>query len=234
MTRDRLIQTAHDLFYRVGFHSVGLDAIIAEVGVTKTTFYNHFDSKDGLVLEVLRWHDRWWKDTFRDMLKKHGGDSPRGQIMAMFALAIIYSTGLTLVGLKFAVAIGVVAGLVSFVPYLGFVFGILLAGLTVVLEPDPLLRLAGVVGTFAVGQFIEGSVLTPKLVGDRIGLHPVIVIFAVAAGGQLFGFFGILLALPAAAVLSVLARFAYSNYLADHPEYELEGDADSQTPESPP
>ena len=158
----------------------------------------------------------------------------RGQIMVMFALAIIYSTGLTLVGLKFAVAIGVVAGLVSFVPYLGFVFGILLAGLTVVLEPDPLLRLAGVVGTFAVGQFIEGSVLTPKLVGDRIGLHPVIVIFAVAAGGQLFGFFGILLALPAAAVLSVLARFAYSNYLADHPEYELEGDADSQTPESPP
>jgi predicted PurR-regulated permease PerM len=148
----------------------------------------------------------------------------RGQIMVMIALAVIYSTGLTLIGLKFAVAIGVVAGLVSFVPYLGFVFGILLAGLTVVLEPDPLLRLAGVVATFAVGQFIEGSVLTPKLVGDRIGLHPVIVIFAVAAGGQLFGFFGILLALPAAAVLSVLARFAYDNYLAEHPEAAPPGD----------
>ncbi len=142
----------------------------------------------------------------------------RGQILVMICLGSIYSAGLTLVGLQFAVAIGVVAGLVSFVPYLGFVFGIALAGLTVVLEPDPLLRLVGVVATFSIGQFIEGSVLTPKLVGDRIGLHPVIVIFAVAAGGQLFGFFGILLALPAAAVLSVLVRFAYSNYLAEHPE----------------
>jgi predicted PurR-regulated permease PerM len=142
----------------------------------------------------------------------------RGQIMVMFALAAIYSFGLSMVGLKFAIAIGVVAGLVSFVPYLGFVFGIALAGLTVVLEPDPLLRLIGVIATFSIAQLIEGSFLTPKLVGDRIGLHPVMVIFAVAAGGQLFGFFGILLALPAAAVLSVLVRFAYRNYLAEHPE----------------
>ena len=155
----------------------------------------------------------------------------RGQIMVMIALGAIYSTGLTLVGLKFAVAIGVVAGLVSFVPYLGFFFGILLAGLTVALEPDPLLRLAGVVATFAAGQFIEGSVLTPKLVGDRIGLHPVIVIFAVAAGGQLFGFFGILLALPAAAVLSVLARFAYANYLEEHPESVVDEGSDDAGPE---
>ena len=142
----------------------------------------------------------------------------RGQLLVMTGLAIIYSSGLSLIGLDFAIAIGVVAGLVSFVPYLGFVFGILLAGLTVVLEVDPLLKLAGVVATFGIGQFIEGSVLTPKLVGDRIGLHPVIVIFAVAAGGQLFGFFGILLALPAAAVISVIVRFAYHQYLADHPE----------------
>jgi predicted PurR-regulated permease PerM len=142
----------------------------------------------------------------------------RGQLMVMISLAAIYALGLTLVGLKFALAIGVVAGLVSFVPYLGFVFGIVLAGLTVALEPDPLWRLVGVVATFSIAQAIEGSVLTPKLVGDRIGLHPVIVIFSVAAGGQLFGFFGILLALPAAAVLSVLVRFAYRQYLAEHPE----------------
>lgn len=142
----------------------------------------------------------------------------RGQLLVMLSLAIIYSIGLSLVGLKFAIAIGVVAGLVSFVPYLGFVFGIALAGITVVLEPDPLLRLAGVVATFSIAQMIEGSFLTPKLVGDRIGLHPVIVIFAVSAGGQLFGFFGILLALPAAAVLSVLVRFTYAQYLEDNPE----------------
>jgi predicted PurR-regulated permease PerM len=144
----------------------------------------------------------------------------RGQILVMIALAVIYSVGLSLVGLEFAIAIGVVSGLVSFVPYLGFVFGIVLAGLTVVLEPDPLWRLAGVVATFSIAQFVEGSFLTPKLVGDRIGLHPVVVIFAIAAGGQLFGFFGILLALPAAAVVSVLAKFAFQRYLAENPGAE--------------
>ena len=142
----------------------------------------------------------------------------RGQILVMLALAFIYSLGLSLVGVKFAIAIGVVSGLVSFVPYLGFVFGIGIAGLTVALEPNPLWHLVGVIATFSIAQFIEGSVLTPKLVGDRIGLHPVIIIFAIAAGGQLFGFFGILLALPAAAVISVLVRFAYNRYLKEHPE----------------
>ena len=146
----------------------------------------------------------------------------RGQVLVMAALAIIYSAGLGLVGLKFAIAIGVVSGLVSFVPYLGFVFGITLAGLTVALEPNPLWQIFGVVATFTVAQLIEGSFLTPKLVGDRIGLHPVVVIFAVVAGGQLFGFFGILLALPAAAVLSVLIRFAYHRYLKEHPELDVE------------
>jgi predicted PurR-regulated permease PerM len=146
----------------------------------------------------------------------------RGQVLVMFALAIIYATGLGLVGLKFAVAIGVVSGLVSFVPYLGFVFGITLAGLTVALEPEPFWQMIGVIATFTIAQLIEGSFLTPKLVGDRIGLHPVLVIFAVVAGGQLFGFFGILLALPAAAVLSVLIRFAYNRYLKEHPELDAE------------
>jgi predicted PurR-regulated permease PerM len=154
----------------------------------------------------------------------------RGQIMVMISLAIIYSAGLSFVGLNFAIAIGVVAGLVSFVPYLGFVFGIGLAGLTVALEPEPWLRLAGVVATFSIAQVIEGSFLTPKLVGDRIGLHPVLVIFSIAAGGQLFGFFGILLALPAAAVLSVLVRFAYKRYLADHPELRDEEDLGQDEP----
>lgn len=82
-TRERLIRTAHDLFYRDGFRSVGLDRILTEVGVTKTTFYNHFESKDDLVLEVLRWHDHWWRDEFVRLLRKHGGDTPRGQLLAL-------------------------------------------------------------------------------------------------------------------------------------------------------
>ena len=83
-TRERILKSAHDLFYRDGFHSVGLDRILDEVGVTKTTFYNHFPSKDDLVLASLRWHDRWWRDTFRDLLRKHGGDTARGQLLAIF------------------------------------------------------------------------------------------------------------------------------------------------------
>ena len=146
----------------------------------------------------------------------------RGQLLVMFALAVIYSLGLSLVGLEFAIAIGVVSGLVSFVPYLGFVFGISIAALTVAFEPNPLLHLLGVFATFTIAQMFEGSVLTPKLVGDRIGLHPVMVIFAIAAGGQLFGFFGILLALPAAAVLSVVIRFAFHRYLKENPEVRRE------------
>ena len=142
----------------------------------------------------------------------------RGQLLVMLALSVIYSLGLGLVGLKFAIAIGVVSGLVSFIPYLGFVFGIGLAALTVALEPNPLWQMVGVVATFTIAQLLEGSILTPKLVGDRIGLHPVLIIFAIVAGGQLFGFFGILLALPAAAVLSVVVRFAYDRYLKENPE----------------
>lgn len=139
----------------------------------------------------------------------------RGQVMVMLGLATIYASGLALLGLDYAIAIGVVAGLVSFVPYLGFIVGIGLAGLAALVEGGGWLLLAGLVGVFAIGQMIEGTVLTPRLVGSRIGLHPVVVIFAVLAGGQLFGFFGILLALPVAAVLSVLARFAFSHYFPD-------------------
>ncbi len=142
----------------------------------------------------------------------------RGQVLVMLGLAVLYSLGLKLSGVQYALAIGVVSGFVSFVPYLGLIFGIALASLTVMLDPDPLWPMVGVVITFVAAQLVEGTVLTPKLVGDRIGLHPVLVIFAVAAGGQLFGFFGILLALPAAAVLSVLTRFAYDRYLREHPE----------------
>lgn len=83
-TRDRIVRTAHDLFYTDGFHAVGLDRILESVGVTKTTFYNHFESKDDLVLEALKMHDRWWRNEFMELLRKHGGDTPRGQLLAVF------------------------------------------------------------------------------------------------------------------------------------------------------
>jgi predicted PurR-regulated permease PerM len=138
----------------------------------------------------------------------------RGQFMVMLALGIIYTTGLWFIDLKLALLIGMLAGLVSFVPYLGFILGILAASIAVLLQTGELMQLIPVFIVFGVGQALEGMVLTPLLVGDRIGLHPVAVIFAVLAGGQLFGFVGILLALPVAAVLAVMLRHAHLQYRA--------------------
>lgn len=166
-------------------------------------------------------------DTIRDMLPRNIepvavkltrdcdealGGFLRGQLLVMFSLGLIYSTGLLIVGLNNAIAIGMIAGLVSFVPYLGAIIGILLAGITAVIQNFDFWFLLSVAIVFTVGQLIESFLLTPKLVGDRIGLHPVLVIFAVMAGAHLFGFIGILLALPVAAAGTVLVRFFYRNY----------------------
>jgi predicted PurR-regulated permease PerM len=136
----------------------------------------------------------------------------RGQLLVMLGLAIIYSFGLWLVGLDLALLIGALSGLVSFVPYLGFIVGFLTAGVAAAIQYQDVTHVLYVAAVFVVAQGIEGTVLTPLLVGDRIGLHPVTVIFAVMAGGQLFGFLGVLLALPVAAVIAVLVRYAYAQY----------------------
>lgn len=137
----------------------------------------------------------------------------RGQLMLMLALGVIYSIGLWLVGLEFALLVGMMAGLVSFVPYLGSIVGIVIAGILAFMQFHDIAHLVYVGIVFGVGQTIEGMLLSPILVGERIGLHPVAVIFAVMAGGQLFGFFGVLLALPAAAIFVVLLRHARNKYV---------------------
>ena len=137
----------------------------------------------------------------------------RGQLLVMLGLGVIYTIGLWLAGLEFAFLIGMLAGLVSFVPYLGAIVGVLAAGIAAMMQFGDIVHLVYVLLVFAAGQAIEGMVLSPLLVGDRIGLHPVAVIFAVMAGGQLFGFFGVLLALPVAAVIVVLLRHMKSEYL---------------------
>lgn len=139
----------------------------------------------------------------------------RGQFLVMLALGAIYAVGLSLVGLKLGLLIGLIAGLISFIPYLGAITGVVLALIAVIVQVHgldlQLLVLVGVV--FGVGQLLESYVLTPRIVGDKIGLHPVAVIFSVMAGGQLFGFVGMLLALPGAAVVNVLLRYAHGRYI---------------------
>lgn len=136
----------------------------------------------------------------------------RGQLLLMIALGVMYSIGLWITGLEFALLVGMMAGLVSFVPYLGAIVGIAVAGVLAFMQFYDLVHLVYVAIVFGVGQAVEGMLLSPILVGDRIGLHPVAVIFAVMAGGQLFGFFGILLALPVAAIIVVLLRHARQQY----------------------
>lgn len=141
------------------------------------------------------------------------GSFMRGQLLVMICLSFIYSIGLYAVGLEYGLLIGVIAGMVSFVPYLGSAVGITLATAMMWLQTGEVLDLALVSVVFVVGQMAEGMLLTPLLVGDRIGLHPVAVIFAVLAGGQLFGFLGILLALPVSAVLAVALRHWRDDYM---------------------
>ena len=136
----------------------------------------------------------------------------RGQVSVMIALGLIYGVGLSLIGLDLGFLIGMIAGLLSFVPYLGTAIGLVAAVIATLVEHGDLFHLVLVCAVFGGGQLIEGFVLTPWLVGDRIGLHPVAVVFAIMAGGQLFGFLGILLALPAAAVFMVLLRYAHERY----------------------
>ena len=137
----------------------------------------------------------------------------RGQLLVMCALGVVYSVGLWLAGIEFALLIGMLAGVVSFVPYLGAIVGIGAAATVAFIQYQDLLHLLYVALVFGVGQALEGMVLSPLLVGERIGLHPVAVIFAVMAGGQLYGFAGILLALPVAAVVMVLLRWLHRHYL---------------------
>lgn len=137
----------------------------------------------------------------------------RGQIFVMLVLAIYYSVALAIAGLPSALAIGILTGLLIFVPYLGFATGLALALLVAVLEFQGWGPIVAVAAIYGIGQFVESFVLTPLLVGERIGLHPLAVIFALMAFGQLFGFVGVLLALPASAALLVGLRELRTLYL---------------------
>lgn len=137
----------------------------------------------------------------------------RGQLSVMIALGTIYTIGLWIVGLELSLLIGMGAGIISFVPYLGTIAGLIGGVIAALVQFGDIQPVLYVLIVFGVGQVLEGMVLTPMLIGDRIGLHPVAVIFSVLAGAQLFGFVGVLLGLPFAAVIMVLLRYAHQKYM---------------------
>jgi predicted PurR-regulated permease PerM len=172
---------------------------------------------DRMMVRVDSWLPRASADTIRVQMREVDrtlSGFARGQALVCVILAVIYATGLTVVGLRSGLVVGVVIGGLTFIPYVGTVGGAILSvGLAVLQFPD-WFSVAMVAGVFVIGHLIESNLLQPLLVGDRVGLHPVWVIFGLLAGGSLFGFIGLLLAIPVTAVIGVLARFALGRYLA--------------------
>jgi len=158
-----------------------------------------------------------WRSSVQSFLDETDevlGQYLRGQLLVMGVLAVFYTVALALVGLKLALPIGVFTGLAVFIPYLGFGLGLVMGLLAAVLQFQALLGVALVAAVYIVGQVVESMYVTPRLLGERIGLHPIAVIFALMAFGHLFGFVGVLIALPASAVLLVAIRRAKTGYLS--------------------
>ncbi len=197
---------------RSGFALMGMLANIVLLPVLAFFFLRDWDLIVGRIGALV---PRDHYDTVRRLARESDevlGGFLRGQLTVMLILGVLYAIGLWAVGLNLGVLIGLVAGLLTFVPYLGPASIVVLGGIAALVQYGDWQHLAGVAVVFTIGQIIESYWLTPKLVGDRIGLHPMAVIFAVMAGGTLFGFLGMLLALPVAAVANVLLRYAQERY----------------------
>ncbi len=175
---------------------------------------NDWDGFVARVVELVPPKMRASFDSFTEEADIVLGQYLRGQLLVMGVLAVYFSVALTLFGFDLAVPVGVFTGLAFFIPYLGFGLGLILAFLAGILQFGSWYGVLVVAGVYGAGQLVESFYLTPRLVGERIGLHPLSVIFALLAFGQLFGFLGVLIALPTSAVLLVGVRRVRASYLA--------------------
>lgn len=180
-----------------------------------------------MVYKVDSWLPVRHRHTIRDIARQMDGAIAgfvRGQSLVCLILGSFYAISLTMTGLNFGFVIGFVSGIITFIPYVGSLTGLVLAGGVAIVQffPDYSM-IAIVIGIFVFGQFVEGYILSPKLVGDSVGLHPVWLMFALLAFGYLLGFLGLLLAVPLAAAVGVLVRFAINQYL-ESPLYTGEGE----------
>jgi predicted PurR-regulated permease PerM len=202
--------------------SMALINLVSLLVVTPVVAFYMLSDWDRMVAKVDGWLPREHAETIRAIANEINGTLAgfiRGQGTVCLLLGAFYAIALTLAGLSFGLAIGIIAGALTFIPYVGAIIGGILAiGVALVQFWPDYASVATVAGIFVVGQFIEGNFLTPKLVGESIGLHPVWVIFALLAFGYLFGFVGLLIAVPVSAAAGVIARFALGRYL-DSPMY---------------
>ena len=209
--------------------------LLSLVFITPVVTFYLLRDWDRIIAKVDGWLPRDHRATIHEQL--HEIDEAlagflRGQTMVGLVLAVLFSVALSLAGLQFALVIGIFSGLITFIPFAGFILGFAVALLFAFLQwGADFVNVGLIVGIYVVLQVVESAVLTPKLVGSRVGLHPVWIIFAVLAFGVLFGFVGVLVAVPLAAVIGILIRFSIGQYLGS-PLY-LGAAANESGPPSP-
>lgn len=227
-----LLSTVFRSIWESGVALVGLASLFVVTPVV--AFYMLLDW-DRMVATVDSWVPRDHVENVRQIavdINVATAGFVRGQGTLCLVLGLMYAVGLTLCGLNFGILIGLFAGLISFIPYVGSLVGLVLSvGLAIVQFWPEWTMIVAVAAVFFVGQFIEGNILQPRLVGKSVGLHPVWLMFALFAFGALFGFVGLLMAVPAAAAVAVLVRFAIARYL-DSPLYR--GHHEAVATEPPP
>ena len=210
------------LFGNIVSGGVALANLLGLLFITPVVSFYLLRDWDRLTAHVDGWLPRHRADTIREQIRlidQTLAGFVRGQGLVCIFLGAFYGIALTLAGLKFGLVVGLIAGLISFIPYAGSGAGLLLSvGLAIdqfdaFSDPSGWVRVGIVAAIFLVGQFVEGNILSPRLVGGRVRLHAVWIIFALLAGGALLGFLGVLLAVPVAAVIGVLFRFALGRYL---------------------
>lgn len=208
---------AAKLLPAIGGGTGALVALLANLLLIPVAMFYLLRDWDEMTARIDHIVPRPWHARVREIAAEVDGvlaEFLRGQVSVMLLMSVFYVVALWLVGLEFALPIGIVAGMLVFIPYLGMILGLALATLAAAMQFTEFGSVVLVWAAFGAGQLIEGMVVTPWLVGDRIGLHPLAVIFALMAFGQLFGFFGVLLALPLAAMLLVALRHVKTAYLA--------------------
>ncbi|MDX8460719.1 AI-2E family transporter [Mesorhizobium sp. VK2B] len=205
------------VFTSIWSSGVALVSVVSLFVVTPVVAFYMLLDWDRMVAEVDGWVPRDHVETVRALARDINTATAgfvRGQGTLCLVLGAMYATGLTLTGLNFAILIGFFAGVISFIPYVGSLTGLVLAvGVAFVQFWPDWTMVVLVACVFFVGQFIEGNILQPRLVGKSVGLHPVWLMFALFAFGALFGFVGLLIAVPASAAIAVLVRFAIARYL---------------------
>lgn len=205
------------IFQQIWNSGMALLDIAALFVVTPVVAFYLLLDWDRMIEKVDGWIPRDHVETVRELARQVNAAIAgfvRGQGSVCVILGLIYAVGLSIVGLNFGLLIGLFAGVISFIPYVGSMVGLVLALVVAIVQfwPD-FVMIGAVIGVFVVGQFFEGNILQPRLVGSSVGLHPVWLMFALFAFGALFGFVGMLIAVPAAASVGVLVRFALARYL---------------------